>query len=533
MFSRKVKNFSPLQAEIENVKKNIDLSDVNPKETHIEILNKIGSGGFSNVYKINIHMLDEINIVTGVKNIVTKQLKIIPGLSTISAALKFVVKSANSGLESLVESYIMRHIHHQSVNDSWKINIDIKGNMNIYQSLALGDAALLTRKLFNKLQPLTLKRWVWQIVCGVAQLHKSGLCHCDIKAGNILIFPPNSSSVEEFGKIPSLGRHVYCHELDNTIAKLNDFSLSRFIPNNDKGTKDYPKHSSFTITHRPIEVWKELPYTFSADIWALGCTIYEIAYGELLFKDQNIKVRKNEAEANVLAFTEWAMSNPLPNKISFPHHGNGEIEGGLKISNPKIKEILDDSTIKRERHVISTPLSSSVPQISTPVLTPSFIEAKLSKEWLDPSNWNLNDLILSMLDINSSSRLNIWEIIEHEYFDEVRNLPDMASLLPPLEECNFPIIKYYSDGISPSIIKEANSISSNSDVVDLALSLYTRAIESQVNIPFPSIRGCIVVAHKILYRCPPANFGIVGSTYLQDEINLSLHLNYKFLPHIY
>lgn len=51
------------------------------------------------------------------------------------------------------------------------------------------------------------------------------------------------------------------------------------------GTYDIKGNYSYTSTHRPPEVWKQLLYSYSADIWALGCTFYEFVYKKSLFVD--------------------------------------------------------------------------------------------------------------------------------------------------------------------------------------------------------------------------------------------------------
>ena len=564
---------------------------------------KIGSGGFSNVYKIYVHSMDNDQKIKS---------KI--------AAMKFISCSQNSGLESLMESHIMRYIHHPHINRAWGVQSDKLGNITIIQSLALGDASSIIRKKFNKLNPKTLKKWLWQIVTAVAKLHSRGILHGDIKAGNILVFSDKGENI----KIPPVnvnGRTEFYELLSEMHTKLNDFSLSRLISNPLEGTSDVPRHISYTSTHRAIEVWKGMNYSFPADIWALGCTCYEIAYGTLLFQDQSHIQRNTEMESNLQAFEDWASRNITPNSI-----GNNEVNFSQKkysksIGSPRRDESdklvslpVPGQTFINSIHLPTLPipisknkppryeLSRSAPMVSSGIPVFSlYKKCKMSPEWEDEENEVLNDLILGMLHINANERLTIWEIIEHEYFDDIRSIqspfpkeeinleikdskivpveiesklidnkymnspmysateypkentcPKVMSkrvtsptstytegkdhpddLLPLPDERQYPTVTYTFDGVSQSVIDEATSMTTNYTVMQLGVSLYQRARESSVSshIIRPSLKGCIIVANKLLYRGPPVNFGLVGGKYLQDEINLCLCLNYKMLPH--
>lgn len=143
----------------------------------------------------------------------------------------------------------------------------IDGNsVRMVTPLALGDLSrsdVLAEKNIKQ-----LVKWTSQICQAVAALHAHNIIHGDIKPANILRYA-------------------------NDHVKLCDFSMSVQIPT--PGTTY--KHTVMTITHRSIEVFMattfpdEFSWGMPVDIWALGCTLYEIGYGVLLFPFQKSNTR--------------------------------------------------------------------------------------------------------------------------------------------------------------------------------------------------------------------------------------------------
>lgn len=498
----------------------MDNPNLNSMNMYIQKVKKIGSGGFSNVYQVNTSPYS----VTSDKFIsnLTKADKQSEQNETV-CALKFISPSLNSGLESLMESYIMRYVNHQTINPALGINIDNRGNISILQNIAISDAACIVRKSSFKLSPSNLKIWLWQIACGLAQLHRRNILHGDIKSGNILVFYNSLNSPKIPSKPPTDGK--YCIELENTHVKLNDFSVSRLILDSEVGTVDVGRHISYTSTHRPPEVWRKYNYGFPADIWAFGCTIYELAYREYLFRDHHVPDGL-KADINLRDIEAWGLADVLPHKDH-------------DITRSKPIPIVQSSNT-REPKLASLPifdlrdLYDPLQELSKSEPNPSVLNSqtrfKLSPEWFDEHNHILNDLIIGMLNINPESRYTIWEILDHEYFADIRNT-SLNNLAIPIDERNFSVIDYHCDYNCDVVTEEVKAYISDTNIINLGISIYNRLRDKSEPLQPISFKACIIVASKLLYRSPPIEFGTIRNKYLTEEINICLQLNYKLLPY--
>ena len=102
---------------------------------------------------------------------------------------------------------------------------------------------------------------------GVKYLHSFGIVHRDIKLENIMM---------------TEGTERGC-------PKLVDFGLSKIIGPSETATEPFG-----TLGYVAPEVLKKQPYTFSCDIWSIGCVLYALLSGTLPFdhSDQKELIRR-------------------------------------------------------------------------------------------------------------------------------------------------------------------------------------------------------------------------------------------------
>lgn len=82
------------------------------------------------------------------------------------------------------------------------------------------------------------------MLCGLRALHHRKILHRDLKCANIFLY-------------------------DNDTIKLGDFNVSKLAKNGLVYTQ------TGTPYYASPEVWQDKPYDHKADIWSLGCVLYE------------------------------------------------------------------------------------------------------------------------------------------------------------------------------------------------------------------------------------------------------------------
>ena len=209
---------------------------------NFEIINKLGSGGFSKVYKVKrkldnkIYALKKVQILNLSEKQKLSSLNEIRVLASINS--KFVVNYKEAFLDEkdstlcLVMEYADRGDLSNRIKEQKK-----KG------------------KYFNEKD---IWRVFIQLVKGLKALHDLEILHRDIKSSNIFLFS------------------------DGT-AKLGDLNVCKILSNNILGHTQ-----AGTPSYAAPEVWLEKPYGLKSDIWSLGCVLYEMISLHCPFRGENV-----------------------------------------------------------------------------------------------------------------------------------------------------------------------------------------------------------------------------------------------------
>ncbi|KAK4032409.1 kinase-like domain-containing protein [Parachaetomium inaequale] len=237
-----------------------------------ELLEKMGDGAFSNVYRARDR---EGNT----------------GEVAIKVVRKFEMNSMQRA-NILKEVQIMRQIDHPNIVRL----IDFSESRQYYYiilELAPGG------ELFHQIVRLTYfsedlsRHVITQVANALEYLHEErGIVHRDIKPENILFNPiPFAPSQNPQPKQPGDEDKVDEGEFVKGVGaggigqiKIADFGLSKIVWDNQTMTP------CGTVGYTAPEIVKDERYSKSVDMWAMGCVLYTLLCGFPPFYDESIEV---------------------------------------------------------------------------------------------------------------------------------------------------------------------------------------------------------------------------------------------------
>ena len=236
---------------------------------NFEILEKLGKGAFSVVYKVRrnidnqIYALKKVQITNLSEKQKTNSLNEIRVLASIKS--KYIVNYKEAFLDTKDSTLCLVMEYADRGDLSKRIEEEKKRN-----------------RYFNE-------RDIWrifiQLVKGLKSLHDLNIIHRDIKSSNIFLFS------------------------DGT-AKLGDLNVCKILSEDTLG-----KTQAGTPSFAAPEVWMEKPYGLKSDIWSLGCVLYEITALKCPFRADNIVELNNKILVGSFKRIPKKFSNDLNNMI--------------------------------------------------------------------------------------------------------------------------------------------------------------------------------------------------------------------------
>lgn len=237
--------------------------------------------------------------------------------------------------------------------------------------------------------------FAYQMTRAVAYLHSRLVQHHDIKPGNFLVYAIPRKQNSKIG----IGARI----------ALTDFGLSsafEFFPT--------AKPVLGTLQYQPPEwIFGSGLGTYAADVWALGCTIYELATGRRLFS----------ADGSGLP--------PLPDEIKLnkKQQRRRELAAGMFAA----MGVPPDSVRERWMPRYADFLAEKFPAAQVPLAEK--LRADLGPRFPE----SLVDLLLRTLDWEPNLRWSAGKLMrEHPYFAQVRGTVDAD--IPAPEASEFPPI---------------------------------------------------------------------------------------------
>lgn len=403
------------------------LGNVNPSGSLIKILDPLEKGAYGAVYKCTeVAHESEANRTMAIKCIDTDV----------------------QGIPCLMEASIMSILNHPNLNRAIRVHATPK-MLYIVSELAISDLSKWTRrdKAAHIPSAKELRKWSYSLIQATACLHRQQIIHGDIKASNVLLFQ------------------------DGNI-KLSDFTLST-MKWSSRGSPER-RHTICTCTHRPLEVWLNREWDLEVDMWSLGCTLYEIAYGELLFPYQgNSKEGSLLRDKTINCLLDWAENGPSGKQA-------------VSISRAQV----------------------------------DFIPFRLSPLFATQQYSLFNDLILSMLRIAPHERPSAIKLLDHPYFKQGDHLsPD------PYEIISTPVSTLDQEEIN-RLNRHLMKFTQAAGVISLSIELYSRCTGIQNENDYIKLMTCLWIASKLMYRNPISS-DISSSQILSMERIICSHLSFR------
>ena len=265
---------------------------------NFEILEKLGKGAFSVVYKVRrnidnqIYALKKVQITNLSEKQKTNSLNEIRVLASIKS--KYIVNYKEAFLDTKDSTLCLVMEYADRGDLSKRIEEEKKRN-----------------RYFNE-------RDIWrifiQLVKGLKSLHDLNIIHRDIKSSNIFLFS------------------------DGT-AKLGDLNVCKILSEDTLG-----KTQAGTPSFAAPEVWMEKPYGLKSDIWSLGCVLYEITALKCPFRADNIVELNNKILIGSFKRIPKKFSNDLNNMIEHMIRFEPEKRISKRIS---CKQILECDLVNR------------------------------------------------------------------------------------------------------------------------------------------------------------------------------------------
>ena len=122
-----------------------------------------------------------------------------------------------------------------------------------------------------------------QLLEGIDFIHKINIIHTDLKPENILFVNSDFDKIIKYPRnIPNIKRNnLFYNNIKSSEIKIIDFGSAMFEDNNSYGIINTRQYRAPEVILQCCSINRK------TDIWSIGCILYELYIGELLFPTHN------------------------------------------------------------------------------------------------------------------------------------------------------------------------------------------------------------------------------------------------------
>ena len=258
----------------------------------------------------------------------------------------------------------------------------------IFEFLGLSLYEYLKMNSFMGFNIVQIQEIAFQLLQGINFLHNINIIHTDLKPENILFVNSDYDKIFHFPKNinESQTNNLYYCNIKNADIRIIDFGSAVKI---DKHKDSYGIIN--TRQYRSPEVILQCcPIDKKTDIWSIGCILYELYTGELLFPTHGNEEQLCLIQKSCGHYPEWMINDTNYKNLyklfyKCPIHGNDFMIDVEKCGKAEeIKKSLDFQ--------------------------------KITGEFAHPSHKIFEDFIQFLLNVNPKKRPKASEALNHDFF---------------------------------------------------------------------------------------------------------------------
>eukprot|EP00750_Incisomonas_marina_P000121 INCI10136.2.p1 GENE.INCI10136.2~~INCI10136.2.p1 ORF type:complete len:613 (-),score=140.26 INCI10136.2:3104-4942(-) len=172
----------------------------------------------------------------------------------------FTGKTQEDRDTSMAEVALLKGLQHPNIVKYYGHHAD-KRNLYIVMELCEGGdlAKHIKAQGDTPFDEMTILSWFVQILMGLREVHEARILHRDLKTQNVFL-------------------------TRNNVVKLGDFGIAKVLD----GTLEQAATVVGTPFYMSPEACQNQPYTYSSDMWAVGCILYELCTRKHAFAANNL-----------------------------------------------------------------------------------------------------------------------------------------------------------------------------------------------------------------------------------------------------